>query len=192
MLSKKWFSEVNLDSTAFSIKVNKPLAKVESPFQTIEIFNNQRVGNTMVIDGYLMLTAFDNFFYHEMMSHTSLNSHKCPKRVLIIGGGDCGTLQQVLKHDEVEEVIQVEIDEEVTNLAVKFFPELCSNNDDKRANLLFDDGIKWVEDNQHQAFDVIIIDSSEPEGPGKELFTRKQLQAASEERGKAAIGAVTK
>jgi spermidine synthase len=93
-----------------------------------------------------MVSTRDNFFYHEMMSHTALFTHPAPKKVWIIGGGDCGTLREVLKHDSVEQAIQIDIDERVTRLAEIYFPELCESNNDPRAELKFIDGIKWVKD----------------------------------------------
>ena len=117
-----------------------------------------------------MLTTRDNFFYHEMMSHPALFTHADPRRVVIIGGGDCGTLREVLKHDEVESAIQVEIDERVTRLAEKYFPELCESNNDPRAELLFIDGIKWMAACEEETLDVVIVDSTDPIGPAEGLF----------------------
>jgi spermidine synthase len=126
----------------------------------------------MVIDGSIMLTSRDNFFYHEMLSHPALFSHPAPKRVCIVGGGDCGTLQEVLHHREVEHVTQVDIDERVTRLAERYFPELTAGNRDPRARLLFDDGIAWVANADPGTLDVIIVDSTDPVGPAVGLFTR--------------------
>ena len=127
----------------------------------------------MVIDDFIMLTSRDNFLYHEMMSHPVLYTHPVPKRVVVIGGGDCGTLQQVLLHPEVEQVTQVEIDERVTHLSEKYFPELCTSNNDPRAELLFADGLKWMKEAEPGSVDVIIVDSTDPIGPAEGLFTAK-------------------
>ncbi len=118
-----------------------------------------------------MLTARDNFIYHEMLSHPALFSHPSPEHVVIIGGGDCGTLREVLKHDGVTRALQVEIDERVTRLAEEFFPELCASNSDPRAEFLFDDGIQWMKDADPGSVDVIIVDSTDPIGPAEGLFT---------------------
>jgi spermidine synthase len=118
----------------------------------------------------MMVTGRDNFLYHEMMSHPALFTHPRAKRVVIIGGGDCGTLREVLKHDEVESAIQVEIDERVTRLSERYFPELCESNNDPRAQLLFVDGIKWMAECEPESLDVVIVDSTDPIGPAEGLF----------------------
>jgi spermidine synthase len=117
-----------------------------------------------------MVTTRDNFFYHEMMSHPALFTHPRARRVVIIGGGDCGTLREVLRHDEVESAIQVEIDERVTRLAEQYFPELCESNNDPRAQLLFIDGIKWMAECEPESLDIVIVDSTDPIGPAEGLF----------------------
>jgi spermidine synthase len=124
----------------------------------------------MVLDGCVMLTSRDNFLYHEMMTHTALFTHKAPKKVVIVGGGDCGTLREVLKHPGVEEAWQVEIDERVTRLSEKYFPELCESNEDPRANFFFGDGIQWMRDVEPNSLDIIIVDSTDPVGAAEGLF----------------------
>jgi spermidine synthase len=119
-----------------------------------------------------MLSERDNFLYHEMLVHPALFTHPDPKRILIVGGGDCGTLREVLKHADVETVTQVDIDEMVTQVAEKYFPNLCEANRDPRAKLHFADGIKWVKDAAAGYYDVIIVDSTDPVGPGKGLFSQ--------------------
>jgi spermidine synthase len=119
-----------------------------------------------------MLTTRDNFLYHEMMSHPALFTHADPKRVVIIGGGDCGTLREVLKHKGVESATQCDIDEQVTRMAEKWFPELCDSNDDPRAQLLFDDGIAYMANCAPGSVDVVIVDSTDPVGPAEGLFNR--------------------
>ena len=174
-LNDQWFTEeYTYGGTAFSLKLgpNKKLHEEQTPFQKIEIYETETFGNLMVIDGCTMLTTRDNFIYHEMMAHPALFTHPKPKKVLIIGGGDCGTLREVLKHSEIELAQQVDIDERVTRLSEKYFPELCENNNDPRAELHFDDGIKWVRDADNNFYDLIIVDSTDPIGPGEVLFTQ--------------------
>ena len=173
-LDDTWFTEQHLDAgAAFSLKIKQKLHEEQSPYQKIEIYETEQFGNLMVIDGCTMVSTRDNFIYHEMMSHPVLYTHPDPKRVLIIGGGDCGTLKEVLKHDKVEVVHQIDIDERVTRLSEIYFPELCESNDDPRADLMFIDGIKWVNDAAENSYDVIIIDSTDPVGPAEGLFSRK-------------------
>lgn len=173
-LDETWFTEVcESDGSAFSLKIKQRLHEEQSEFQKIEIYETEKFGNLMVIDGCTMVSTRDNFVYHEMMSHPVLYAHPDPKRVLIIGGGDCGTLREVLKHPNVEMVHQIDIDERVTRLSEIYFPELCESNDDPRAELMFIDGIKWVNDAAENSYDIIIIDSTDPVGPAEGLFSRK-------------------
>jgi spermidine synthase len=170
-LDKTWFSEAHEASgSAISYRVKRKLDEVRTPFQHIEIWETTDWGNLMVIDGCVMLTTRDNFLYHEMMSHPALYTHTSPKRVVIIGGGDCGTLREVLKHREVESAIQCDIDEQVTRMAEKYFPELCESNGDPRAKLMFDDGLKLMAEIEPESLDIVIVDSTDPVGPAEGLF----------------------
>lgn len=171
MNSSEWFTEQHLNcGSAFSLKIKQKVHEEQSPFQFLEIYETESFGNLMVIDGCTMVSTRDNFFYHEMMSHPALFIHPNPKRVWIIGGGDCGTLREVLKHPAVEQAMQIDIDERVTRLAEIYFPELCESNNDPRADLKFIDGIKWVKDAKPNSVDIIIIDSTDPVGPAEGLF----------------------
>lgn len=172
MTKKDWYTEEWADQgSAISLKVKQKLHDERSPYQRIEIFETETFGRLMTLDGLVMVTDRDNFIYHEMMSHPALFIHFKPRRVLVIGGGDCGTLKEVLKHPEVEEVEQVELDERVTRVAEKFFPELCASNRDPRARFHFADGIEWVAKARPESYDVIIIDSTDPVGPAAGLFS---------------------
>lgn len=172
-LNESWFSEQSDETgTAFSLQVKTKLAEEKTPYQYIEIYETTNFGNLMVIDGFVMLSSRDNFLYHEMMAHPVLYTHPDPRNVLIIGGGDCGTMKEVLRHSEVESVVQVEIDERVTRLSEIYFPELCESNDDPRASLIFGDGIQWVKDAKPGSLDVVIIDSTDPIGPAEGLFSK--------------------
>jgi spermidine synthase len=169
--NEKWFSEVCKEAgSAISWGIDAHLAHETTDFQTIDVYRTTRWGNLMVIDGFVMLTSRDNFLYHEMLTHPALFSHPEPKQVVIIGGGDCGTLREVLGHSSVTSATQVEIDEQVTRLAEQHFPELCERNDDPRARLLFDDGLAYIKQVAAGSVDVIIIDSTDPIGPAEGLF----------------------
>jgi spermidine synthase len=168
-----WFTETLENSgIAFSLKSRRKLHEEQSAYQRIEVFETEHFGNLMVIDGCIMLTQRDNFLYHEMLVHPAMYTHVNPKHVLIIGGGDCGTLLEVLKHESVAVATQVEIDERVTRIAEQYFPELCRSNGDSRARLVFADGIKWVADSEPESYDVIIVDSTDPVGPAEGLFRK--------------------
>ncbi|MFZ2312771.1 MAG: polyamine aminopropyltransferase [Methylobacter sp.] len=170
----QWFTEQHAEAgSAFSLKIKQKLHEEQSEFQHLEIYETETFGNLMVIDGCTMVSTRDNFFYHEMMSHPALYTHPDPKRVWIIGGGDCGTLREVLKHPSVEQAVQIDIDERVTRLAEIYFPELCESNNDPRADLKFIDGIKWVKDAAPNSVDIIIVDSTDPVGPALGLFSEE-------------------
>ena len=172
MNPSQWFTEqVPGAETAFSLKIKKKIHEEQSEFQYLEIYETETFGNLMVIDGCTMVSTRDNFFYHEMMSHPALYTHPDPKRVWIIGGGDCGTLREVLKHPSVEHAVQIDIDERVTRLAEIYFPELCESNNDPRAELKFIDGIRWVKEAAPNSVDIIIVDSTDPIGPAEGLFS---------------------
>lgn len=172
-LDDTWFTESDpAAGTAFSLKLGEKLHEEQSPFQKIEIYQTETFGRLMVIDGCTMVSSRDNFLYHEVMAHGALFSHPDPKRVVIIGGGDCGTLREVLKHPGVAHALQVDIDERVTRLAEEHFPELCESNSDPRAELMFDDGIAWMRDAAPGSVDVVIVDSTDPVGPAEGLFNR--------------------
>lgn len=174
MNPSEWFTEQHSDAgSAFSLKIKRKLHEEQSEFQHLEIYETETFGNLMIIDGCTMVSTRDNFFYHEMMSHPALFTHPDPKRVWIIGGGDCGTLREVLKHPSVEHAVQIDIDERVTRLAEIYFPELCESNNDPRADLKFIDGIKWVKDAEPNSVDIIIVDSTDPVGPALGLFSEE-------------------
>ncbi len=171
--SPTWLHET-LDHTgsAFGLRVTAKLDEVQSPFQEIEIYDSPDWGKVMLIAGAMMVTTRDNFFYHEMMAHAPLFTHANPENVVIIGGGDCGTLREVLKHPGVKTAVQCDIDEQVTVMARKYFPELCESNDDPRATVMFDDGIAYMKNAPAESIDVVIVDSTDPVGPAEGLFNR--------------------
>ncbi|MBA56718.1 MAG: spermidine synthase [Pseudomonadales bacterium] len=166
-----WFTEIFGDEgTSFGLEITAKLHEEQTQYQFLEVYDTKTFGKLMVLDGCVMLTTRDNFLYHEMMSHPALFTHPNPKKVAIIGGGDCGTLREVLKHPGVEKCTQIDIDEKVTWASQQWFPELCESNDDPRAELLFDDGIAWVKNCEPGTMDLIIIDSTDPVGPAEGLF----------------------
>lgn len=168
----EWFTEHYQDlGTGFSLQIRSCLQIEKTPICKIAIFDTTHFGKMMAIDDVIMLTSRDNFFYHEMLAHPALFSHLAPQDVIIIGGGDCGTLKEVLKHP-IRSVIQIEIEEKVTQLAYKYFPELCTANDDPRAHLLFADGIEWMQNAPKESADIIIVDSTDPVGPAEGLFNK--------------------
>ncbi|MBK1734198.1 spermidine synthase [Halorhodospira abdelmalekii] len=178
-MGEKWFIEkIEHDGVAFSLAVTEKLHEEQSAYQRIEVYQTREWGRLLVLDGCVMLTERDEFFYHEMMSHPALFAHRDPRRVAIIGGGDCGILREVLRHEQVEHAIQVEIDERVTRVSERFFPELCNANNDARAELRFTDGVEWIGAIPPESLDLLIVDSTDPVGPAADLFTCNFLRAA--------------
>ncbi len=170
-LDNTWYTEQwEGQGSAISLKIKAKLHDEQSLYQRIEIYQTETFGRLMTLDGLVMVTGRDNFIYHEMMSHPALFTHANPQDVLIIGGGDCGTLHEILKHS-VGRVIQIELDERVTRVAEQFFPELCVSNNDPRAKLQFGDGIAWVKNAPAESYDVIIVDGTDPIGPAAGLFS---------------------
>ena len=173
MTQPTWMYE-NFEPTGSAIgyRITAKLDEVQSPFQKIEIYDSTDWGKLMLIDGAMMLTTRDNFLYHEMMSHPALFTHANPRNVVIIGGGDCGTLREVLRHPGVASAVQCDIDEQVTRMAEKHFPELCESNGDARATLMFDDGVAYMANCAPGSVDIVIVDSTDPVGPAEGLFNR--------------------
>ncbi|MES1942511.1 spermidine synthase [Salinisphaera sp. PC39] len=167
----KWFTEEAEEiGTAFSLRIHDKLHEERSDFQTIAVYDTTHYGRLMTIDGYIMLSSRDNFVYHEMMTHPAILAHGAVRDVAIIGGGDCGSLREVLKHPGVTAATQIDIDERVTRVAEQYFPELCERNDDPRATLAFADGIAWMRERAPESLDLIVVDSTDPIGPAEGLF----------------------
>ncbi|MDX1518834.1 MAG: polyamine aminopropyltransferase [Gammaproteobacteria bacterium] len=164
-----WFTETS-NGFGMSLQVKRKLYEEQSPYQKIEVFETGTFGNLLTLDGITMLTGRDNFIYHEMMAHPALFSHAGPEQVVIVGGGDCGTLREVLKHPGVKKLVQVELDERVTRVAERFFPELCESNNDPRAEFLFQDAIAWMREAEASSADIIILDTTDPVGQAERLF----------------------
>ena len=169
-IDENWYSEA-ARGFGMSLEISEKLHEEQSPYQKIEIYQTKTFGRLMTLDGLTMVTDRDNFVYHEMMSHPVLFNHPNPKDVAIVGGGDCGTLREVLKHGSVKSAIQIELDECVTRVAEEFFPELCESNSDPRATLLFEDAIAWMQNAKPKSLDIIILDTTDPVGQAKRLFS---------------------
>lgn len=154
------------------IEIKEVLCDIQSDFQHIQIFETAELGKMMMLDGIVQFTEFDEFAYQEMMAHPALMVHKNPEKVLIIGGGDGGVAREIAKHKCVKEIHQCEIDGKVVEMCKKFVPSMACGFDDPRMNLVIGDGIKFVKDHPNE-FDVIIVDSTDPIGPGEGLFGRE-------------------
>jgi spermidine synthase len=172
-LGDEWFTEKVEDiGCAFSLRIKDRLHYEQSRHQKIEVYQTDTFGRLLVLDGCTMVSDRESFIYHEMMVHPAVFSHGNVLRVVIIGGGDCGVLREVLKHSAVKQVAQIDIDERVTRVSEEYFPDLCSKNADPRVQLVFQDGLQWMLDADANSVDVIIVDSTDPAGPGEALFDR--------------------
>ncbi|MDD4698634.1 MAG: polyamine aminopropyltransferase [Oscillospiraceae bacterium] len=167
-----WFSEKHTENVKLSIKVSEHLFHEQSGFQQIDVFDSIEFGRFLTLDGYMMLTEKDEFIYHEMMVHVPMAVHPSIKRVLIIGAGDGGVLRELIKYDYIEKIDLVEIDAEVIKVCREYLPFTACGFDDERVNITCQDGLKFIR-HPHDEYDLIIVDSTDPFGPGEGLFTRE-------------------
>lgn len=167
-----WFTEKYDENVQMSYKIDKHLSHKESKFQTIDVYNNSLFGNYLVIDDIMMITQKDEFIYHEMIVHTPMASNPNIKDILVIGAGDGGTVRELCRYESINSITMVEIDEEVVKTSLEFFPEVSKSlKTDSRVNLLFEDGIEFVKNSIDASYDLIIVDSTDPIGPGEGLFS---------------------
>jgi spermidine synthase len=176
-MSNVWIRDKVFKDVGMSIKVNETLLDSRTKFQKIEVHDTTRFGKVLVLDGAIQTTEKDEFTYHEMMAHVPINAHGNVKSVLIIGGGDGGALEEVLKHKSVERVVMVEIDEEVIRVSKQFLPSISKNAfEDPRANIVIQDAVQWVK-GAIEKFDVILVDRTDSvddtDGISGDLYTSK-------------------
>jgi spermidine synthase len=172
MTTDSWINETLYPQWGQRFLVQRELARVQSDFQDIVIFESETHGRVMLLDGVVQITERDEFVYQEMLTHVPLLAHGDCRRVLIIGAGDGGVLRRVLQHRGVERVVMVEIDGEVIRLAKQFLPDIAGDAwTDPRAEVIVGDGIDYVTRAPDGAFDAIIVDSTDPIGVGEVLFT---------------------
>lgn len=172
-LTELWFHDKAefAHGCRLSIKIKDVLHHSDSKYQHIAVFETEKMGRMLAIDSITMLTEWDEPAYHEMITHVPLLVHPRPSRVLVIGGGDGGTVREILKHPEVEAVHLCEIDEEVVTICRKYLPALASSFDDPRVKVFYEDGARFIT-KYPNAYEVIIVDSTDPIGPGQILFQR--------------------
>jgi spermidine synthase len=167
-----WFTEFQTENLGLTARIKETLYMGKSDFQDVAVVDTYEFGRMLVLDGVFQTSIFDEYVYHEMIGHVPLCTHPNPKRVLVIGGGDGGSVREVVKHPSVELVEMVEIDGLVVEVSKKFLPEISSAliTDNPRVSLKIDDGIKYMSQAEG-LYDVIIVDCSDPIGPGEGLFT---------------------
>lgn len=166
-----WFCELHKKRVGLNVKIKRFVYTGESPFQEITILDTYEFGRILVLYGSIMTTEKDEFIYHEMISHVPLGAHPSPKEVLIIGGGDGGTLREVLKHQRVQRATLVEIDRMVVEKCKEFLPTIATSFDHARARVLFEDGDRYLT-SVAEKFDVLLVDASDPIGPAEVLFQK--------------------
>lgn len=172
METDSWVNETLYPNWGQRFRVKRELARVQSAFQDIMVFESDSHGRVMLLDGVVQITEADEFVYQEMLAHVPLLAHGAAKRVLIIGAGDGGVLHRVLQHRTVEKAVMVEIDGEVIRLAKEFMPGIAGDAwTDPRAEVIVGDGIDYVRKAPAASFDVVIVDSTDPIGVGEVLFT---------------------
>ncbi len=167
-----WYTEQHTDNVRFSIKVDKQLYSAQSPFQRIDIFESEEFGKFFTLDGLMMVTERDEFIYHDMIVHVPLATNPAIKDVLVIGAGDGGTVRELTRYEGIERIDMVEIDKAVVDVCLEYLPQTACKLNDPRVNLFFEDGLKFVRAKVN-AYDLIIVDSTDPFGPGEGLFTKE-------------------
>ncbi len=168
----KWFIENHKNILRTGFKYKKKLFDEDSPYQNVKVIETEGFGNMLINDNLVMTCERDEFIYHEMIAHVPLFTHPHPKSVLIIGGGDGGTAREVLKHKNIKQCIMVEIDSLVAKACEKYLKPTAISFSNPRLNLKIEDGAAFVSKYEN-AFDVIIVDSSDPIGPSSILFGKK-------------------
>lgn len=167
-----WFSELHTPNVKLSIQVDRQLYGGESAFQRIDVFESPEFGRFLTLDGYMMLTEKDEFIYHEMMVHVPMAVHPHVERVLVIGAGDGGVVRELVKYPEITGIDLVEIDEQVVSVCREYLPKVSCGLGDERVHIFYEDGMRFVRQ-KADIYDLIIVDSTDPFGPGEGLFTKE-------------------
>ena len=166
-----WYTDEHTGDVRFSMKATVQIASKKSAVQQIDILDTKAYGRVLVLDGGLMITEKDEFIYHEMLAHVPMAVHPRVRNVLVIGGGDGGTVRELVKYREIESIDLVEADKDVVLLSKKFLPFTSCKLRDKRVSVWFEDGLRYVRGKKAE-YDLIIVDSPDPYGPAEGLFTR--------------------
>ena len=171
MQTELWYTDEHTKDVRFSMKATVQIVSKKSALQQIDILDTKAYGRVLVLDGGLMMTEKDEFIYHEMLAHVPMAVHPRVRNVLVIGGGDGGTVRELVKYKEIESIDLVEADKDVVLLSKKFLPFTSCKLRDKRVGVWFEDGLRYVRGKKAE-YDLIIVDSPDPYGPAEGLFTR--------------------
>ena len=172
MTVEMWFSDMHTENVKLSIKIERQLFSAQSEYQRIDVLESREFGKILVADGDLMLTEMDEFIYHEMISHVPMAVHPDVQQVLVIGGGDGGVVRELVKYEEIRQIDVVEVDPLLVEVCRKYFPQMACSLNDPRVEIYHEDGLRFVR-SKADAYDLIIIDSPNPFGPGEGLFTKE-------------------
>ncbi len=166
-----WFEEKLEPPTGstFRVLINKTIERFRSEYQEIAVLETEKLGRMLILDGVIMLSEFDEFAYHEMIVHVPLLTHPNPRKVLVIGGGDGGSIREIVKHNTIEEVHLCEIDKAVVEVSKRHLPGLSSGFNDPRVKIFYEDGAQFVKSKKEE-YDIIIVDSTDPIGAAVVLF----------------------
>lgn len=164
-----WLTEDERENLKLSYRIKDVLFEEKSPFQHVMVLDSYDFGPMLVLDGVVQTTSMDGHIYNEMIAHVPLTLHPAPQKVLIIGGGDCGAANEAAKYDTVEAIDLVEIDEVVVRACKSWLPEVSGNASDPRIRYHYVDGVKFAAETREK-YDVVIVDSSDPVGPARQLF----------------------
>ena len=167
-----WYSEHHSEYVRLSLKVKEQLFSKQSEFQQVDILDTVEFGRALILDGCLMVTEKDEFIYHDMIVHVPMATNQNIKKVLVIGAGDGGTIRELTRYSGIEHIDMVEIDELVVEACRQFLPQTACKLDDPRVHIYYEDGLKFVRRKANE-YDLILVDSTDPFGPGEGLFTKE-------------------
>lgn len=167
-----WYTEFQTKNLGLTARIKETLFTGQSEFQEIVVVDSMEFGRMLILDGVFQTSIFEEFIYHEMIAHVPLYTHPNPKNVLVIGGGDGGSVREVVRHSSLESVEMVEIDGMVVEVSKKYLPEISAAllDDNPKVHVHIGDGIQHMAESEDK-YDVIIVDCSDPIGPGEGLFT---------------------
>ncbi len=182
-----WFFEYFQGAAAYGLRVREPLHQEKSEYQNIAVYDTYMHDKLLVLDGLVMLTEKDEFIYHEMIAHVPMQTLAKAGRAAVIGGGDGGTVRELVKYPGLEKIVLCEIDQRVVDVCREHLPSVSSGLDDPRVELRFQDGAKWIKEQDSDSLDLIIVDSTDPIGPGRVLFTQEFYKDAARALGEGGV-----
>jgi spermidine synthase len=172
VIMELWYTENHTEHVRFSLKIKEPIYSKQSNFQHISIMDSEEFGRILTLDGCLMVTEKDEFIYHDMIVHVPMATNPDVKKVLVIGAGDGGTIRELTRYAGIKKIDMVEIDAMVVEVCKKYLPQTACRLEDPRVHIYYEDGLKFVRTKEAE-YDLILVDSTDPFGPGEGLFTKE-------------------